>query len=274
MTNAISLLDPHILVPLSQQGVADDEEFWQRVVNVAANGAFSIGHESFHWVIDQLQEKGYPDRKIDFGPPEFRRECQTAVEKILSRVSRGSDDIVETTLSPAYLGDANAGLSIVMDTTQHGALVAAIMSDTRHWESEEELLKVGDLELELIYDPSAEPAVFSTQALKAKFNDRRLHVVGGELNASLAHALEAELGLLPSSVQWIFSEKAKPARDLDKRWGSLDPAVDIAVCITGRVSHAVWEQADKAAVKCGVKMIECPSQGQLIDTLRVWASQR
>lgn len=273
MTGAVSLLDPHILIPLTQQGVSDDEEFWQRVVDVAASGSFSIGHESFHWVVDQLKEKGYPDQNIDFGPPEFRRECQTAVEKILTRVSRGNEDIVEATLSPAFLGDANAGLSIVMDTTQHGALVAALLSDPRHWASKESLLTIGDLEVELLYDPSAEPAVLSSRAVKDKFKNRRLHVVGGELNAALAHALEDELGLSASSIQWIVSEKAKPARGLDKRWGSLDPSVDIAVCITGRVPHAVWEQADKAAEKCGLRMIECPSQGQLIDALQGWASQ-
>ncbi|WIB42684.1 hypothetical protein [Curtobacterium sp. MCLR17_058] len=273
MTNVVCLLDPHILVPLTLEGIPDDEEFWQRVVNVAASGTFSIGHESFYWVVDQLQERGYPDRRIDFGPPEFRRECQTAVEKILTRVSRGSDEIAEASLSPAYLGAEDAALSIVIDATQHSSTVAALMSDTRHWVDQEPLLAIGDLEIELLFDPLDEPKILSSRAAKVAFEGRQLHVVGGELTESLGRALDVELGIPTPSVHWIVSEKAKPARDLDKRWGSLNPAKDIAVCITGRVPHAVWEQADKAADKCGVKMIECHSQGQLVDALRGWATQ-
>lgn len=267
-----TLIDPHLLVAPTTCPAVDEDSFWQRVVDVAAKGRVEIGHEAFHWVIAQLQHLGYPHARVDFGPPSFRRECQSAIEKILSRVSSGREEVEESNLSPEYLGSADARLCIVMDATEHGENLDGLMTDSNYWAPPGDSLSVGRRHIELLFDVDQVPRALAAEAIKSKFEARRLHVLGGSKTDSAIAHLKEELGLTDDAVNWITSEKSKPARDVDKRWAGLDPERDIAICITGRISHAVWEMGDKAAAKRGIKMIECASQGQLVDALKVWSS--
>jgi hypothetical protein len=265
------LIDPHLLIVPTECGIIDAPVFWQRVVDIAAADHAQIGHEAFHWVVGQLAHLGYPEKQVDFGPVDFRRECQKAMERILSRVTRGSDEVEECTLSPDYRGSAEARLCILMDTTEHGDHVDALLSDKNHWRPSGDLVSVGKRDIELLFRVDQEPKSFATAAIKSVFAKRRVHVLGGSITDSALASLRSQLGLPDDAVHWITSEKSKPARDIDKRWAQLDPARDVAVCITGRVSHSVWEQGDKAAAKRGLEMIECSTQGQLVESLRSWA---
>jgi hypothetical protein len=265
------LIDPHLLVAPTTCLVIDDARFWQRVVDIAAADRVQIGHEAFHWVVGQLEQLGYPESQVDFGPPSFRRECQSAMERILSRVSRGREEMVESSLTPPYLGSVEAGLCIVMDATEHGNRLDALLSDLEHWGVRSDVLTLGERDVELLYQPDQEPLAMASAATKSFFSNRRIHVLGGSITESAIANIESELGLQSDAVRWIVSEKSKPARDVDKHWAGLDPARDVAVCITGRVSHAVSEVGEKAAKKRGLQMVKCASQGRLVDVLKAWA---
>lgn len=265
------LLDPHLLVAPTTCPSIDEDSFWQRVVDVATKDRVQIGHEAFHWVVAQLQHLGYPNARVDFGPPSFRRECQSAIERILSRVSSGREAVEDSDLSPEYAGSEDARLSIVMDATEHGENLDALMTDANHWVSPGDSLSVGQHQIELLFDIDKEPRALTAEAIKSKFQARRLYVLGGSKTDSAIANLKDQLGLNEGSISWITSEKSKPARDVDKRWAGLDAERDIAICITGRVSHSVWEMGDKIAAKRGIRMIECASQGQLVEVLKTWA---
>lgn len=267
------LADPHLLVAPTTCECVDEEEFWKRVVLLGEVSRVELGLESFHWVVSQLEKLGYPDQKIDFGPPRFGRECQVAIESILTRVSDGHGESADEEVQPDYLGDVDARLCIVFDATAHGDSLDAIVSDARHWDSTEAAVRIGERSIELIFDPTQEPSATRADAIKTTFEGHRLHLVGGSPTASALSMFESVLGLQAADVHWIPSEKSKPPRNIDERWSGLDPARDVTICITGRVSHAVWEQADKAAAKAGLVMIECQTQGMLIAALTEWATR-
>lgn len=268
------LIDPHVLVAPTSCGSIDQTAFWTRVVEIAATDRVGVGHETFHWVVTQLRDLGYPDTQVDFGPPDFKWECQAALEKILSRVVRGDHPVEDVVLAPEYLGDEGARLCIVMDGSEHGPALDAMMSAPNHWSPSNGPGAIGLHTFELLFDPDQEPTALKAEAVRAKFAGRRLHVLGGAPTASALADFESELGVPEERVTWIASEKSKPPRNLDKRWGSLDPDVDVVVCVTGRVGHKTWEAGDKAATKCGVKMLECSTQGQLVATFRTWAGRQ
>lgn len=268
------LADPHLLVTPTSCAHIEETAFWERVVLMGAVGQVELGYESFLWVVSQLEKLGYPEQQIDFGPPQFGRECQVAMERILTRVSHGSKEPEDGETNPVYLGDPDARLSIIFDSSAHGDSLHAIISDENYWGSPTAAVDIGPRRIELLIDPLQEPAVLRTNAIKAVFQGRRVHLVGGSPTPAALTQLQSELGLDDGQVNWIPSEKSKPPRDISKRWARLDPSRDVAVCITGRVSHAVWEQADKAAAKAGLAMIECASQGRLATTLVAWASRQ
>lgn len=266
------LIDPHALVVPTTCVAADELIFWERVVEAAALDKVQIGHESFYWVISQLEHLGYPEAQVDFGPPSFSRECQSAMEKILSRVSRGVRDAEDRKMTPEYLGSEEAALCISMDTTEHGGDVDALVSDVNYWAEPGDSLSLGALVIELLFDVNKETRAVAAADLRAFFGKRRIHVVGGSITNSAIKQIQSELGVSEGAIQWIASEKSKPARDIDKRWAGLDPKRDVTVCITGRVSHSVWMAADKASNKSGLQMVECASQGQIVGSLRSWAA--
>lgn len=269
-----TLTDPHLLIAPTTCTCADEEEFWKRVVLLGEVNRVELGLESFHWVIARLEKLGYPEQRINFGPPRFARECQVALQSILTRVSNGDREPTDEEIRPEYLGEVDARLCIVFDATAHGDSLDAILSDGRYWDPTESAVCIGARSVELIFDPQQEPSALRAEAIKSKFRKRRLHLVGGSPTASATAMLESTFGLQASDVNWIASEKSKPPRNIDERWSGLDATRDVAVCITGRVSHAVWEQADKAARKAGLEMIECATQGMLASALTEWAARQ
>lgn len=268
------LIDPHLLIAPTTCGELDEELFWQRLVTVASAGRAEIGHETFHWVVDRLQHLGYPDQQVNFGPPYFARECQSAMEKLLSRVSKGTNEVVEHALHPSYLGDTDARLCIIIDSVEHSDSLEALLSDPAHWNPSVGSATLGPITFELLFDPEAEPAGASAADIKEAFVGRRLHLVGGAQTASALANFDSVLGVASEDVHWVVGEKSKPPRELDKKWSGLDPSRDVAICITGRVGHATSEQARTAAEKRGLTLIYCPTQGQIVDYLIEWAGRQ
>ncbi|MFL2002208.1 hypothetical protein [Microbacterium sp. A1-JK] len=267
------LIDPHLLIAPTTCGPIDQEAFWKRVVSIAGTSKV-IGHEAFHWVIDQLGALGYPEQQVNFGPPTFGRECQIAMERILSRVSRGPGEAEALELTPAYLGEEAAQLAIVMDATEHRGELDALLSDYNYWSAPTDAINLGSDAVELLIDSELEPKAFDAARVKRVFAGLHLHVVGGGATPSAIDDFAHRLGIPEANVHWVESEKSKPPRDLDKTWGSLDPQRDVALCVTGRVSHATWEKGEKAATKRGLTMLECPSQGRIVDLLIAWSKKQ
>ncbi|WP_270411405.1 hypothetical protein [Microbacterium maritypicum] len=264
-----ALVDPHVLVETDFHTL--DEDFWKRIVAIAKAKHLQIGHEAFHWVVAQLTALGYPAERVDFGPANFSRECQSAMEGILSRVSKGEATPEDVTVDPTYLGSEEAELALIIDITSHGAMVNALMSDRLHWDGAGASLRFGDVEIELLTDPAKEPSALDREEVRAYFSARRINILGGSATRTTLAALEDELGITEEQVRWVESEISRPPRSWDKAWGQLQPDRDVAICNTGRVSHSVWEKGDKAAAGCGVSMLECDSQGQIVPTLQRWA---
>lgn len=264
-----ALVDPHVLVETDFHAL--NEDFWRRIVAIAKAKHLQIGHEAFHWVVAQLTALGYPAERVDFGPASFSRECQSAMEGILSRVSKGDAIPEDVAVDPTYLGSEEARLALVIDITSHRATVNALMSDRLHWDSAGASLRFGDVEIELLIDPAKEPSALELEEIRAYFSARRINILGGSATRTTLAALENELGVTEERVRWVESEISRPPRSWDKAWAQLRPDRDVAICNTGRVSHAVWEKGDNAAAACGVSMLECDSQGQIVPALQRWA---
>ncbi|MFH8249492.1 hypothetical protein ACH3VR_03885 [Microbacterium sp. B2969] len=268
------LVDPHLIVRREGISSLPEDEFWRRVVEVAARDDFAVGHETFHWIIQRLMVLGYPDQNVEIGESSFRRESRVALDRLLARVSRGSSPPDDAALRPEYLGDSDAELSLIMDATEHAPELDAVMSCTSQWNPAEAHLVFGNLRVEALYDADREPASSAREHVASVFSDRRIHILGGAPTPSALRDIETELGVRPDRVLWIASEKSKPPRNLDERWGSLNPTVDIALCVTGRVAHSSWEAGESAARSCGVEMLECASQGRIVATLHEWARRQ
>lgn len=264
------LLDPHLIVERENLTPADRNAHWYRVVALAANRTLTLGHESFHWILGQLQSTGFPAKQVNFGPPGFNRDCQKAVDSLLTRVARGSEMPSEHDPVPEYLGNSDARLSLILDSTEHRNSCSALMSTEAHWTAPSHEVTIGPAVMELLSDPSAEPASAAKARVHEALSRYRLHIVGGSPTASALRSIVEELGIPAERVDWTASEKAKPPRGMDKKWGALSADRDITLCVTGRVSHAVWEQSEKASESCGVKMLECATQGMIVNTVRTW----
>lgn len=266
-----ALVDPHLLVETSPQSKTDEEAFWQRVVAIAGAKHIQIGHEGFHWVIQQLQALGYPAQRIDFGPRDFGRECQSAIESILSRISRGNQTASEVDFRPEYIAGTDVALALAMDLTEHGGSIHSLMSDHTHWAERSTFVDVGEMRVELLLHPAQKPKAADDEAIKSWFASRRIHVLGGSPTSLLLASIGDSLGVSLDQIHWVESEASKPPRNLDKAWSGLKPERDVALCNTARIGHKSWEKGDKAAKGCGVTMLECSGHGLIVSTLRNWA---
>jgi len=264
------LVDPHTIIERPELAPNDRSIHWADVVSLAANHTIQLGHESFHWIVKQLQATGFPAQMVNFGPEGFGRDCQVALEQILSRVSRGSQEAVDSEIVPSYILDGDARLSLILDATEHADVTSALYTKQGHWSEPSTTAAFGSVRYDLIEDPTFDESATAQARSRLKVESMSLHVVGGAPTPSALRKLEEELGIPTDRVSWTRSEKAKPPRDMDRKWGSLDPKKDLALCITGRVSHAVWEQCEKAAASCGVRMLECATQGRIVETIQAW----
>lgn len=265
------LIDPHLLIADAACRGGDDLFFWERVVAMGGSERTQIGHESFHWVVHELEILGYPEKRVKFGPSDFARECQIAIERILTRVSRGCEQPAVEKLVPDYLGSVGAELCLAIDATEHGPVLDGLLTDSNHWNPVSTTLAIGLLDVELLFSVEQQPRAFESAEVKSVFEGRRVHILGGSVSSSALADCYSQLGVDADSVLWLESEKSKPARDVDERWAGLLPARDVAICVTGRVGHSVWKQGDRAARKRGVEMLECATQGRIVHTLRDWA---
>lgn len=264
------LLDPRLLEPPGRpgSGSASVSEFWQRLMDWAADGRARLGEESHMLVCEAYGKYGYPDQDMTLEVPGLKREYQAALSRLLSRVEPYGSDPVECSFDPQYLGSEEQSLALQFDVSgTAGAEVVGICTAPDHWADQTPTISVDPGppdELSLCMSPGAELECERKAALREYFKNKRLHIVGGQPDQFLMRSISEELGIAVEQIAWISCERARPPRHLDRTWGGLDAGRDITVCITGRVGHATSNTAQVTARRRGAIHLQIESAGDIV----------
>lgn len=268
------LIDPVILLRPLQESLDSDskETFWRAIVEWASDARVRIGEESHALVVGKLAQYGYPDNDLDL-PLSARREYQAALSKLLGRVQPTVDRAAsEVTLSVVYLGSDIALLALSFDIPGSvSAGIRGLATDTENWDDpNSSVVKVDPpppADIELCFTPGAELDVESVASMREFYLGRQLFLVGGQVENRVVAQIIERTGIEESAIRWLPCEKAKPPRDLDKRWKHLDPNRDVTVCVTGRVGHATSLAAASAARKSGTVHLQVEHVSEIVGAL-------
>lgn len=274
------ILDPLLLAPpVKHDGsLREAEEFWLRVLSWSGDKRARVGEVTCALIYSEYALHGYPDAQLTAGSHQLRRDYQVALSKLLSRVQKHTRNPHEASFSAQYRGDSSyfdalkTDLSGTADTD-----VSALATAEGHWvgaEARSITVSPGPPEfIELCYKPDEELRSEGEESLRKYYEGKRIHIVGGQVDENIKSKILARLSMSQEDLLWLPCEKAKPPRNLDRRWASLDPYRDITMCITGRVGHATSIVAAKSAAKVGAVHVltELPSgiEQALVDLARV-----
>lgn len=274
------LLDPLLAIPPGHPCAtsASDLEFWSRIHEWAADKRVFIGESAHKLIYEEYAQYGYPEHSLDLSGFPAGREYRAALDKLLSRVWRHKESSKALSFCPQYLGTLAQQEALQRDVSGvSGREIFAIATDVSHWQGGNvsiiSITPPPPSELEACLVPGIELVVERSSKIKTAFADKRLHVVGGQVDQTIISDLYDKCGILAGDISWLPCEKAKPPRDLGKRWKHLDARRDVAVCITGRVGHATSNAASVAAKRAGVPYLEIEYPSQLVRRLSEFASR-
>lgn len=98
------------------------------------------------------------------------------------------------------------------------------------------------------------------------FKDRRILIVGGQIEIRVVEAMTEQLGIPADRINWIASEKNKRARNLKATIGGL-PKRSIVVCVVGKVGHDVSGDVEKHSNRDGITLRVPRFASQIVDDL-------
>lgn len=277
----ILLLDPLLTRPdITEEGaISWTHVFWNNVVEWASDQRVRIGVECHQLVYETFAHHGYPERDLDTQGMPLVREYQSALNTLLGRVQPSSTEPAECQFDPLYTGDASYSLALQMDISSTAASdVVGVATSMTSWDSPPEpavrIVPGPPTTLEACFSPNLELEAEKSQTIHSYYATRRVHFVGGQVDARYMEHLCEILGVDAAQVTWIPSEKSKPPRDLDKTWGSLVPDRDITVCITGRMSHSTWNAARKTTQSRGLIRLDAEHVSDVEGLLLALTSHR
>ncbi|MEU2005954.1 DUF2325 domain-containing protein [Rhodococcus sp. NPDC019627] len=266
------LLDPRLLIfPSETSDRKQLIEIWGRIVDWSSDSRIAIGTESLEHVWNHFGEVGYPEKDLAMYPPALRNEYRQALNKIMSRIIEHCNHPTELDVRPEYVGSEEQKNALTRDVAgTAGGSIVGIASTRSSWS--EDCVKVWftpppPSELEICVDARSPLAIETRATVEAALRGRRVHIVGGKPNQRIYKSIFEMTGIRESDIHWIAAEKSKPPRDLDKKWGSLRPDRDIAICITGRIGHAQSERAATTAAKAGVIYLPLESANEIESAL-------
>lgn len=248
-----------------------------RIVDWASDSRSRLGMESHRLVCEEYARFGYPDQELALDVPELRREYQSALGRLLSRVLIHTSESDERRFDPHYTGSDEETIALQLDvsgTATDG--VVGIATHPGHWARVTDSVAVAPSPpavLALCFQPGGELPEERLERVRVAFAGKRLHIVGGQVDDHVVAAIVDETGVLAGDVTWTPCERARPPRNLDQRWRGLDRDRDITVCITGRVGHATSDKAKVAATRAGVVHLKVESAQGIIDALKAHAQQ-
>jgi hypothetical protein len=142
-----------------------------------------------------------------------------------------------------------------------------LASDEEFWGSRVAMLSCEPpppRDVQLIFRPGESLHEQTIADVRSWFRGRRVHIVGGQRDSRLVERIAETVGISTSDIHWLSSERHKQPR-IAQRWVSLSAARDVAVCITGRISHATWNAAKQYG--SAVPYVEVERAGEIVDRL-------
>lgn len=267
------LIDPNLLTSPADGDPSKMTEFWSRLVDWVTDPRVKVGTATHAYAYSHYAQYGYPEATLHVHPPAMRPSYVRALNTLMSRVVTGDQQQQARALVPPHGGTPQAQKALAADVGAACDLVIGIATSVETWaQPAHEVLCVPSppASLALCFAPNAE--VGAELRLKAQqfYKGRAVHIVGGQVDMSLVAQLERDFNLA-GRVDWIPSEKNKPPRNLDKRWGGFDPAKDITICITGRIGHAASGKAASVCLARGVPHLKIESANELAGVLLLHA---
>lgn len=98
------------------------------------------------------------------------------------------------------------------------------------------------------------------------FKDRRILIVGGQIELRVVEAMSEQLGIPAGHINWMASEKNKRARNLKATINGL-PKGSIVVCVVGKVGHDVSGDVEKHSNRDGITLREPRFASHIVDDL-------
>jgi hypothetical protein len=259
------LLDPGLLVPPSVP-ISEWQAYWSSLVKWSTDGRVKLGRASHDFAYNEYAKVGYPHARLDVHPPELSREYRKALDRLLASVLPAEPRSEPVTLSSEYLGTADAERALLRDIP---VAAAALATTVEHWAEDVAQLRCAPPPpetMQLVFAPGDDLQDEQTGEARLWFSGRKVRIVGGQPDARVVKQIEEELQVRPGDIEWLPCERhKKPA--MKKRWGGLDPANDVAVCVTGRVGHSTWEAARRCANASGVPYLEVETANGIVDGL-------
>lgn len=269
----VLLLDPRIITPPGTPGasISAPMEYWTQIIAWAGDTRAQLGAECQQLLYSKFAEYGYPEQCLVPNVPAVRTAYQAAISKIMSRVVRPTSQGEERDFAPRYVGGEEEELALQLDISGTvGCEVIGIATTESSWAASTVYLQISPQpprRLEICTEPNAPVALEVQGDLRDLLSSKRLFIVGGKTDLTVVNGLR-ELGFSRDAINWLESEKAKPPRNLDERWGALDSLRDVTVCITGRVGHSTSGKARVIASKREVPHLLVETARDVITVVR------
>ena len=269
----VLLLDPRIITPPGTPGasIKAPMEYWEQIIAWASDTRTRLGVECQQLLYSRFAQYGYPEQCLVPEMPALKTAYQSAISKIMSRVVQPMSDSEERDFSPRYVGGEDEELALQLDISSTvGCEVIGIATTESSWAASTEYLQLSPQpprRLEICTVPNAPVAMAVESDLRELLASKRLFMVGGKIEAAVMTAL-CELGFSNDAITWLESEKSKPPRNLDGRWGALTSPRDVTLCITGRVGHAISGKARVVAARREVPYLIAETAKEAVTVVR------
>jgi hypothetical protein len=192
--------------------------------------------------------------KAEYVPTPLRKMVHSTVGKILSKgpLTHATVDC-RSTLTSRYLGgdiDGRALIDDLVGTAENSQVVLG--TDSGFWEPS--VVEIGCTppppgRIALHFSPGL-PTPQERRAARAKwFADRKILVVGGQVDRHIKQNLLETLGVSPNNFSWIPSEYNKKASNIGSVIKGLQTDSSIVICITGKVGHSTSRSVEVACRK-------------------------
>jgi hypothetical protein len=256
----VVVLDPSIAL-----GVADENGL-ERLQDWVTDHRVRLGHQAWTRLAN-----GYGEQSLGT-PKALAQIAHRVIGDLLTREPLLHDVALSTaTLHPEYLGSADHRQILVDDLSGMSTDAASVLgTDAALWEGDASVVRC-DPPPPARLSSHLEPNLPTPEDLRAEaaawFLERRILIVGGQVDSAVVAALDAMLGIDEARVQWIPSEKNKRARNLKKVIGGL-PATAVVVCIVGKVGHDVSGEVKDNCSRRGLVLVDSRFASQIADDLR------
>ncbi|MGY1829055.1 hypothetical protein ACI8AA_01355 [Geodermatophilus sp. SYSU D01180] len=266
MSSRALLLDPVLLLPTAGADEASMAAFWLRLAEWSGDGRARVGESTRRLAYEHFAQFGWPERPPALAPEALRRDFHRLLGQVLSRVVQhavtgGGCSVV------GYRGSSAASSALAEDLSRCGAdVVLGVASVGDVWETPGAHASVSPPppdNVPICLEPNAVLAAEQTSRVRQHYADVRVNIVGGQVNERVVADLEAAIG--PREVSWLPCERHKKPNL--SAWKGLAADKDVAVCITGQISHAASIKARDLARQRAVEFLPVETARDIVSAL-------